>query len=302
VSVYHVPVMVNELLQYLVPKKGGVYVDATFGGGGHTTAILRAAPESTVIAFDWDPKAFELNAHAIEEAFPGQLQAVKKSFSHVARELHVRKIAQVDGIVADFGTSQYQLRHAPGFSFHTDSLLDMRMSPGTSQITAADIIQRSSEQELGHIFWTYGGEIHARQIARALVRARTHIKIKTTQQLARIVAEVIAPTYGKIAKKRIAIHPATKVFQALRIVVNRECEEIEHFLKQAFSVLKPGGRLVCITFHSLEDRLVKQYLRGHPSLCVELTRKVVYPAAQEIEHNPSARSAKLRAGEKARTI
>lgn len=290
--VYHIPVLTKEVLQYIAPQKGGLYVDATFGGGGHTRAILAASPESRVIAFDWDPVAFEQNAQAILDEFPDRLTIINKSFTHLDRELAKRGIAQVDGILADFGTSQYQLAHKAGFSFQVDSPLDMRMSTGSFQTTAADIVHRSSEQELGHIFWTYGGEVQARQIARAIVRARTEKRIKTTLQLAEIVTKVIAPKYGR---GRTQIHPATKVFQALRIVVNNECDEIERFLKQAHAEIAPEGRIVCISFHSLEDRIVKQYFREHRDELESLTARVVEASEEELAVNPSARSAKLRA-------
>ena len=201
------------------------------------------------------------------------------------------KISHVDGILADFGTSQFQLLHQPGFSFASDTPLDMRMAPGHGHITAADIVNKAPVNELATIFYEYGEERHSRAIARAIDEFRRVEPFVTTHQLATLVERII-PAYSRTT------HPATKVFQALRIVVNRELENITAFLHQAVSVLDTDGRLVCISFHSLEDRIVKQFFKEHESTLTILTPKIITATEEERTINPSSRSAKLRAVQK----
>lgn len=290
---YHKSVLVNEVLEYLALKPHGVYIDATFGGGGHTRAILEAEPTCRVIAFDWDIVAIETNGYPLMEEFPGRLQIIWSNFAQLDKHLKKINAQPVDGILADFGTSQFQIKERAGFSFAADTPLDMRMSPAHQLITAQDIVNRASEKELITIFLDYGQEFKARAIARAIVQQREQKALKTTGQLAQLIEKIIPRAGSKI-------HPATKVFQALRIAVNKELDNIETFLKAAIPWLKVEGRLVCISFHSLEDRLVKQYYREQErkSIGNNLTAKVVTASQEEIEHNPSSRSAKLRAFEK----
>lgn len=288
---YHIPVLTREVLEYLTIKPHGVYVDATLGGGGHTTAILQAEPTCRVIAFDWDRTAYDMHAPRLQEQFPDRLQCIWANFAQISLQLKKIGIPQVDGILADFGTSQYQIMHKEGFSFQHDSPLDMRMSTSHQRLTAAHIVNDFSEKDLMQLFWDYGEEQQARPIARAIVEARKKKWISTTGQLSEIVLSVVP-------RRGAAVHPATRVFQALRIVVNKELENINALLSQAATVLKPGGRLVCISFHSLEDRIVKQFLREHKADWKPLTKQVVMAQPDELQENPSSRSAKLRAAEK----
>ncbi|MBA3751920.1 16S rRNA (cytosine(1402)-N(4))-methyltransferase RsmH [Candidatus Dependentiae bacterium] len=287
---YHIPVLIQEVLQFLNVKPHGVYIDTTFGGGGHTKAILDAEPTCQVVAFDWDKKALELNAPALEEEYKDRLYVHWGSFSHLKNHLKKLKINKVDGILADFGTSQYQILQEEGFSFTVESPLDMRMSPSHTQLTAYDVINKAPEEQLSDIFFTLGGERSARKVARFIITERAVTPIVSTTQLAAIVMKVI-PRYSR------TIHPATKVFQALRIFINDELNNIKSLLTQALDVLKPQGRIVCISFHSGEDRIVKQFFKAHTEVLTILTKKVIIATQEETDRNPSARSAKLRAAE-----
>jgi 16S rRNA (cytosine1402-N4)-methyltransferase len=287
---YHISVMTHEVIEYLSLKPHGVYVDCTFGGGGHSRAILQADPTVKVIAFDVDPEAFEHNRDAIEQEFPDRIRFIWANFSTLYLALKKIGVTQVDGILADFGTSGHQILHKAGFSFARDKRLDMRMSAAHGVLTAASIVNNASELELATIFWRYGEERFGKQIARAIIEARSHEKITTTVQLADIVKKVV--------KSSSNVHPATRVFQALRIVVNHELDHIEGLLKQAPAVLKAGGRMVCISFHSLEDRLVKQAFKEQAGVLEIVTPKVIVPTEAELAQNPSSRSAKLRAAQK----
>lgn len=286
---YHKAVLVQEVLKFLAPKPGGLYVDATFGGGSHTRAILEAEPTCKVIGFDWDQKALDLNAPDVEAAFPGRFMPVWGNFAQLPLLFKREGIEKVDGILADFGTSQYQISAQAGFSFAQDTPLDMRMSPAHQQYTAYDLVNWASEAELAHIFYEFGEEHQSRKIARAIVEARKRQPIKTTLQLVKVIESVV-PRRGRI-------HPATKVFQALRIAVNKELDNIRAFLLHSIDLLNVNGRLVCISFHSLEDRLVKHFLRDHKNVFQILTPKVVTATPEELKLNPSSRSACLRAAE-----
>ncbi len=287
---YHKSVLVEEVLTFLAPRKNGIYVDVTFGGGGHTRAILQAEPTCQIVAFDWDKEAIEMHAEQLEAEFPGRVRFIWANFAQLWQQLKKLKITHVDGILADFGTSQYQISHTKGLSFASDTPLDMRLSSSHHHVTAAMLVNDLSEKDMQQLFWQYGEEKNARAIVRAIIAARSKKKIKTTGEL---VAIILSCT-----KKREAIHPATRVFQALRIAVNKELDNIQSFLSQAVPALKPDGRLVCISFHSLEDRLVKQFFLDHKHEVKILTPKVVIAQAQETSVNPSARSARLRAVEK----
>jgi len=288
-TTYHKPVLVGEVLQYLDPQPGKIYVDATFGGGGHTRAILEKEPDCEVIAFDWDQNALEKNGVSLQEEFGDRLTLVWGSFAHLIKLLKKEKISKVDGILADFGTSQFQILNLAGFSFNRDSFLDMRMSPAHQKLTAREIINKFPGPKMEAMFFELGEERYSKQIVRAILEARDKYKINTTGQLVDIIQ--------KIVPKNKKIHPATKVFQALRIYVNDELENIHSFLAAAKQVLNPDGRLVCISFHSLEDRPVKQFFKENREFEI-LTPKIVTAGDDELKINPSARSAKLRAGQK----
>lgn len=291
---FHKSVLVDEVIQYLALKPGGVYVDATFGSGGHTRAILKANPTITVISIDWDINSLDKYAPALYDEFGKRFISLFGNFGHLYKLIKKTGHDRVDGILADFGTSQMQIVERDGFSIYRDTPLDMRMSTSHHQVTASQIVNTASEYELADIFWRYGEERFARKIAAAIVHDRTTKSFKTTKELAQLIERIIP------REKRGKIHPATRVFQALRIVVNQELENIQAFLKGAVGVLAPEGRLVCISFHSLEDRLVKEFFKecqdkGQLEL---VTKKVVTASEQELEENPSSRSAKLRAAQR----
>jgi 16S rRNA (cytosine1402-N4)-methyltransferase len=290
---YHIPVLVDEVLEYIAPKPHGIYVDATFGGGGHSRALLEYEPTCVVIGLDWDLTALEQGA-ALQDEFPGRLELIWGNFSQIDTKLKKEGFGKVDGILADFGTSQFQLFERPGFSFYKDSPLDMRMSPAHQKITAAEVVNTASEKELITILQEFGQEPQARAIVRLIMSERIKKRITTTNQLVALIQQVTGPK-GKNRR----LHPATKVFQALRIFVNRELDNIWSFLPAAVRSLKPGGRLVCISFHSLEDRMVKRFFKelsvGSEASAFVLTPKAVRPSQQEIARNPASRSALLRA-------
>ncbi|MEX0940616.1 MAG: 16S rRNA (cytosine(1402)-N(4))-methyltransferase RsmH [Candidatus Babeliales bacterium] len=290
---YHIPVLVKEVLEYLAPRPDGIYLDVTFGGGGHTRAILAHEPKCEVVAMDWDLSALERNGLPLQEEFPDRLTLVWGNFTQLDKKLKKVGIHSVDGILADFGTSQFQLTERPGFSFHADTELDMRMSSAHQKITAADVVNNATEKELITIFKELGEEHQARAIARLIVQERKKKKIKTTKQLTQIIERIKGPKGPK------RIHPATKAFQALRIYVNKELENIAAFFPAALRVLKPGGKLVCISFHSLEDRLVKQFFKELATQAEPKARllapKAISASPEEVAQNSASRSAKLRA-------
>ncbi len=289
-STYHISVLPHEVVEYLAPKPHGIYVDATFGGGGHTRLILEAEPTCTVLGIDWDMNALDTNAPPLEEKYGERFVPILGSFSHLERLLKRFDYDKVDGILADFGTSQYQIKELPGFSFSKPTPLDMRMSPAHYKTTAYDVVNKATEKELAEILFTYGEERASRKIAKLIVQERKKKPIATTTELADIVKKVVKP-FSR------SIHPATKTFQALRIFVNEELKNITSLLVQSLRVLNSGGRIVCISFHSLEDRIVKQFFKEHREQLDILTKKVVLPTEDEISENPSSRSAKLRAAQ-----
>ena len=295
----HVPVLLEESLEFLAVRPGGVYADATLGLAGHSAEIARRlGSKGKLIAFDRDPEAMS-KAQARLAALAEELGAgagsgmpaveyVSRPFSQIAE---VIAPGTLDGLLADFGVSSLQLDEAHrGFSFRAEGPLDMRMDP-RSELTAEQVVNQADEEELANLIYEFGEERRSRRIARAIVRARP---ITTTAELARAVSAVAPPIKGE------KIHPATRTFQALRIRVNDELQEIQSLLKSAGSLLKPGGRLVLISFHSLEDRLVKDALRdGAKAGQFELlTKKPVVATEQESLRNPRSRSAKLRAAKK----
>jgi 16S rRNA (cytosine1402-N4)-methyltransferase len=291
----HVPVLFQEAIDFLRVRSDGTYVDCTLGLGGHAEGVLRLlGPEGRLIGFDRDPEALELaraRLKRVTDELGSEAPAVEligEAFSSIGSQV---KPGTVDGLLADFGVSSMQFDQAHrGFSFQADADLDMRMDTRSGP-TAAQVVNEASERELADLVYEYGEERRSRRIARAIVRGRP---IGTTGQLARIVRSAV-PTM-----KNERIHPATRTFQALRIYVNRELEEIEALLKAAPGLLRPEGRLVTISFHSLEDRPVKDALREGATNGVWeiLTRKPVTASEEEMERNPRARSAKLRAGER----
>lgn len=282
--------MVKEVLAYLCTKPGNVYIDVTFGAGGHTRALLESDPTCAVIALDWDQYAIETYGPALKEEFGDRFTLLWGNFGLLYKILKKERIPLVDGILADFGTSQVQIQRLPGMSFSRDSFLDMRMSPAHQTITAAEVLAKSSEKKLYEIFMQLGEEQKARAIARAIVKERAKKPIQTTKQLVAIIETIVPPHVRNV-------HSATKLFQALRLYVNHELNNITAFLPAALAALKKGGVLVCISFHSLEDRLVKQFFNEQESLGVieQLTRKVAVASPEEVGKNPSSRSAKLRA-------
>ena len=294
--VFHKPVLMNEVLQYMNPQEGKTYLDVTFGTGGHTKALLQAAPTCKVIAMDWDSVTLEKYGNPLLDEFGSRLSLVWGNFSNLYKILKNERITKIDGILADFGTSQIQIADRAGLSFAKNTPLDMRMSPAHQQVTAEQVVNKFTELKLRQLFWQLGDEPHAKEIAHAILQERVKHKrqIKTTGHLVEIINRVVP------FNRRARIHPATRVFQALRIYVNHELDNIHSFLPAALSALQPNGNLVCISFHSLEDRIVKSYFQEQEGLgTLEiLTPKVVIAGEQELHDNPSARSAKLRAAKK----
>ncbi|MDR5708407.1 MAG: 16S rRNA (cytosine(1402)-N(4))-methyltransferase RsmH [Armatimonadota bacterium] len=285
----HVPVLLHEVLLWLDPRPGGLYVDATVGTGGHAEAILeRILPGGRLVGLDRDPEALVVARERLER-FGSAVQLVQANFADLQQVLRNLGIERVRGVLLDLGVSQLQLA-APhrGFSFRLPGPLDMRMDP-TSPVTAADLVNRLPERELAELLRRYGEEPFAARIAREIVRRRP---LSTTQELREAVLRAVPRSAWP---RRVDV--ATRTFQALRIAVNRELEALERALPQAVEVLNPGGRLVVISFHSLEDRIVKHALRGAKHLRV-LTPKPVRPSPEEVRRNPHARSARLRAAER----
>lgn len=293
---YHTSVMLAEVVSHLQPRAGGLYVDATVGGGGHTEALLRAsAPDGRVIGLDWDGEAMAASRERLRGG-DDRVQLVTADFGQLQNVLATAGVAGVDGVLFDLGVSSRQLDEpARGFSFLRDGPLDMRMSPQTA-ITARELLATARAEELVRILMEYGEERRARAIARRIVAERERQPLETTTQLARLVERVLGPQRGR------RIHPATRVFQAVRIAVNDELGQLRRGLEAAVAVLKPGGRVAVISFHSLEDRIVKWFFRGEagketPTLRI-VTKKPVVPGDEEMNANPRARSAKLRVAEK----
>ena len=288
-TVGHVPVLLKEAIDFLAVKRGGTYLDATVGLGGHSYEIAkRLGAPGHLIGFDKDPAALE-RAHeklkALDE--PPQITLIHGSFAEVGERIAP---ASLDGLMADLGVSSLQLGDAArGFSFQAEGPLDMRMNPMSGD-TAEQVVNHLDERELADVIYEFGEERRSRRIARAIVRSRP---IRTTKQL----VEVISTAARSMKHERI--HPATRTFQALRIFVNRELDDLKALLEATPRVLKPGGRLVVISFHSLEDRIVKDALRGGKDKYFSvLTKKPQTASEEEIESNPRSRSAKMRAAER----
>jgi 16S rRNA (cytosine1402-N4)-methyltransferase len=290
----HVPVMTAEVLHFLRPEQGGLFLDCTVGLGGHTRALLEAGA-TRVIGLDRDLDALALARETLAP-WADRVALVHADYRAIAEILDSRQIAHIDGALADLGVSSLQF-DAPGrgFSFQRDEPLDMRMDRSGGD-TAADLVARSTERDLADAIFQYGEERFSRRIARALVEARHEAPVATTGRLATIVRRAIPNRRGYMR-----IDPATKTFQALRIWVNRELDRLDHFVETAARRLRAGARLVIITFHSLEDRIVKHTLRAlqqRDGLVQVLTKKPLGPGDEEVARNPRARSAKLRAAER----
>jgi len=300
----HIPALGRQAIGMLQPRAGGIYVDATFGAGGYSRVILEAAG-SRVIGIDRDRSAVTAGFDLVDRS-DGRLTLVEDRFSNLAEICAAQGVDAADGVVMDVGVSSMQLDEAErGFSFRLGGPLDMRM--GQAGPTAADVIAKASEADLANIIYIFGEERHSRSLARAIVAARKQAPITTTRALADIIAKVVRSKPGEI-------HPATRTFQGLRIFVNEELDELHLALSAAERVLKPGGRLVVVSFHSLEDRIVKNFLverakagggsrhlpviaQAAPSFQI-LTKRPVTPDDDEVAANPRARSAKLRAAER----
>ncbi len=304
--VTHIPVLYQETLETLNPQPGGRYIDATLGGGGHAEGILDASsPDGLLLGLDASPDAIQ-RSHERLARFGERFTFVHSNFRNLAEIAARYDFTQVDGILLDLGVSSFQLDDASlGFSFQDDGPLDMRLDFSQGE-TAAEVIDRVDAQELADILYRYGEERQSRRIARAVIAARP---IDTTSQLAEIISRAVGGRRGA------RIHPATRSFQALRIYVNDELGALESVLPQALNLLHPSGVLAVISFHSLEDRIVKQYFRhesrncicppqipicqcDHSAQIVEIHRKGIQPTTEEIANNPRSRSARLRAARK----
>lgn len=303
----HTSVLLNEAIEGLAIKPAGLYIDGTFGRGGHSRALLaRLAAEGRLLGFDKDPEAVRVGAELAAE--DGRFVVIQRSFADMAEELRQRGLhGQVDGVLLDLGVSSPQLDDAErGFSFMHDGPLDMRMDPTSGQ-SAAEWINSAAEEDIAAVLKEYGEERYAKRIARAIVSRRAEQPFSRTADLAEVV-KVANPAWEKHK------HPATRAFQGIRIFINRELDDLADGLKAALEVLAPGGRLVVISFHSLEDRLVKQFMRreakGAPlprnlpiraadiEVSINLVGKAIMPSAAETAANPRARSAVLRIAEK----
>jgi len=308
---FHTPVLRDEVLAWLITSTAGVYVDATLGGGGHAESILqRLHPSGMLIGFDADPDAIQFASNRLSE-FGGRAQLVHNNFRHIASSLERLGIQRVNGMLFDLGVSSYQFDEPTrGFSFRSDDLLDMRMDRSQA-LDARTVVNEYEEHDLSDVFWKYGEERASRSIARLLVKRRTESRIETTGELASVVRSVVGD--------RFLVKSLARIFQALRIEVNNELENLEIALREALSVLDDGGRIVVISYHSLEDRIVKDFFKheaalfqpsGHklvpdtklnPTLRI-LTKKPVEASEDETRLNPRARSAKLRAAERIQSV
>ena len=300
----HKSVLIQEIIEALQPHSNGIYIDATVGAGGHATALLKAsAPDGQLFGLDQDQSALEIATRQLAQ-FGHRVHLFHANFERLAQVAKDHQIPKADGLLLDLGVSSMQLDQPErGFSFQTDGPLDMRMDTTTGP-TAADLVNRLPEDELANLIYRYGEERQSRRIARAIVKARP---IERTVELAQVVAKASRPGRSGQAK----IHPATRTFQALRIATNDELGALERALPQAIECLKPGGRLAVISFHSLEDRIVKQYFKQESQDCIcppeqpvcicrhkatidIITKRPITSSLSEIDENPRARSAKLR--------
>jgi 16S rRNA (cytosine1402-N4)-methyltransferase len=303
----HIPVLLREAIDNLIWNPDGRYVDGTFGGGGHSTAILNQFPGASIIGFDRDPAAIERARSLAESLEAGRLIPIYAGFAEMTEELTARNLTPVDGILLDLGFSSFQIDDPErGFAFRNDGPLDMRFDR-SSGISAAELLATYDEAVIADILWRFGDERRSRQIARAIVADRETAPVQTTTRLAELVARVVGYNSGRG-------HPATRTFQALRIAVNGELDQLERVLEASLDVLREGGRLVVISFHSLEDRIVKQFIADQARTCVcppeqvictcetvptlRKVGKAIHPSAQEEATNPRSRSAIMRVAER----
>jgi 16S rRNA (cytosine1402-N4)-methyltransferase len=303
----HKPVLLTEVIATLQPRSGGIYIDGTVGAGGHAAATLKAsAPDGQLYGFDQDESALALAGERLSD-FGDRVHLLHANFDRLQRVARQVQIPAADGILLDLGVSSMQFdRPERGFSFQADGPLDMRMNPSVEE-TAADLVNHLPEGDLADLIYRYGEERQSRRIARAIVQDRP---FERTQELADLIARVVRPRKGR-QRGKPKIHPATRTFQALRIAVNDELGVLERVLPQAIAQLAPGGRLAIISFHSLEDRIVKKYFQQEARDCIcpseqpvctcrhkatihIITKKPITPSLAEIDKNPRARSAKLR--------
>ncbi len=307
---YHRPVLISETIALLDPREGGVFLDATLGGGGHSAELLeRIGPTGRLIGVDRDPDALEYARERLKD-HEDRATLVQGNFRDIGAILGSAGIGELDGAVFDLGVSSHQLDSQRGFSFMRDEPLDMRMSPSEGEPSAADVVNRYSEADLADLIYNYGEERYSRRLARSIVERRQRAPIKTTGELVNVIVSAVGRKYhGQ------DIHPATRTFQAIRIEVNRELDAVEVGVASAIDALRIGGRICVISFHSLEDRIVKQLFRKFSGRCEcpprlpecrcgareilkILTRKPVTPSPEEIRDNPRSRSSKLRCAQR----
>ncbi len=304
----HIPVLLNEVKKYLQPEKAGIYVDATFGAGSYSKEILDANPQNQLFSFDRDTRVQEF-ANNLSKKYSDRFHFINNKFSNIKEEMSEKyNITKIDGIVFDLGISSMQVDEGErGFSFLKSAKLNMQM--GINNISAYDIINFYSEKDLANIIYRFGDEKESRKIAKKIIEIRTEKPIETTLELANLIEEI------KKNRKPTKIHSATKTFQALRIYVNQELEELKDILAKTYDLLNQGGRLVVVSFHSLEDKIIKNFLRDNSrntennrylpetlsknnKLFEILTKKAIKPSFDEVSKNVRSRSAKLRAGKK----
>jgi len=288
----HKPVLLKEVIKYLSPKQNQNFIDCTIGGGGHTFPILeKISPHGMVLGIDWYKKAIEeLKLKVQNSEIKKRLILVNDNFKNLKKIVEKYKFKDVSGILIDLGLSSDLLEKSErGFSFRKNEILDMRYNEG--DLTAFEIVNKWPKKEIERILKEYGEEKFSKKIAEEIVKRRKNKLIKTTFDLVEIIKEAVPIWYQK--RK---IHPATKTFQALRIAVNNELENLKEVLPQTLEVLKTGGRLVIISYHSLEDRIVKKFFQEKKEILKNLTKKPIRPSLKEIKDNPRSRSAKLRAG------
>jgi 16S rRNA (cytosine1402-N4)-methyltransferase len=292
----HIPVLLEESLHYLRPRQGDKFIDATFGEGGHSIALWEMIkPRGEILAFEWDPELFQKGLERISSLKPmPKIKLVNKNFSEIERVVKEEKFECIKGVIFDLGLSSYHYDEAKrGFAFKQNEFLDMRINPNDIKITAFEVLNYFSKSELVRILKNYGEERKAEKIAEKIIEARKKKKLETTQELKELVDQVYKGRRGKI-------HPATKTFLALRTFINQELENLNKGLEGAFNVLEKGGRIVIISFHGLEDKVIKEKIKKwkKEKRIILITKNVVRPKREEIKQNPRARSAKLRAIEK----
>ncbi len=303
---FHIPVLKDRSIEFLQIKRGGIYVDATFGGGGHTEAMFEQENDIHVIAFDHDKDAIDFAQKRLSK-YSDRIIFVNKNFSYLSSALALNRINKIDGILFDLGFSSHQIDQQRGFSYTQDDVLDMRMNRSNGKLTAFEIVNFYPKEKLEQVLHDYSEDRFWKRISNAILKSRKNKKIETTKQLREIIENVIP--------KDRAFKTLSRIFQALRIEVNKELEALEKGLKSSVEVLKKGGRIAVISYHSLEDRIVKQFFKYENLECVcpaylprcvcgkerrlnIITKKPIIPTEEEIKENSRARSAKLRVAER----